>query len=130
MDVLLNGCTRLAPVVGEQTTLGEAQENLKLAQEDVAAYLAAKAAYELAEHNKIVAEKACVDATALYEETLTEADRLTAIYLEAVAYESQMAAAKNAAEADDSTAAKTDSQRVEAKAAADLQAATDAKDRG
>ena len=91
------GCTRLAPVVGEQQTLGTASQNIDDATNTLRTYLTEKADYELAQCTEFDTQAACDAATAEYEEadalkTLAENERD-----QAVAYAATMEAAYDAA---------------------------------
>ena len=99
------GCTRLAPVLGEQQTLGTASQNIDDAIGILDTYLNAKATYEEKQCQFVETTDACTAATALYNETLAEFNRATFEYNQAVDYKEQKLADWAAAQALDGTAA-------------------------
>ena len=99
------GCTRLAPVSGEQQTLGTASENIDAATVLLNTYLADKLAYETKQCQLVETNDACTAATALYNETRAEFNMATFEYNQAVDYQEQKLADWAAANATDGTAA-------------------------
>lgn len=120
-----DGCTRLAPVLGEQQTLGTASQKIDDAIGILDTYLNAKKEYEEKQCQFVETTDACTAATALYNETLAEYNRATFEYNQAVNYEEQKLADRNAANALDGTAAERE--RLESAAEDAYQEAVTAK---
>jgi len=115
------GCTRLAPVLGEEQTLGTATQKIITATGLLTTYIADKTTYEAKQCQYQETVDACTAATALHAEKLAEKNRLTFEYNQAVNFKEQKDADLTAAQALDETAA--DRTRLESAA---QQAVTDA----
>ena len=92
------GCARLAPVVGEQQTLGDASDKIDAATTTLNTYLDEKKAYEDAQCTEFDTQAACKAATANYNETLALKTLADNELTQATAYAATMAAAYTAAQ--------------------------------